>query len=304
MGKKRANQPGYKESTDALGRRTWVPVQNNGNKEELINRGHPEDSNILHIHNNFNDIDFSAHQENNSPLSSEMTVSMGGEEWVVEKLDFHSGVLFATMQSPDGQHYQVSNTPWADNPIDVTPVVKESTYRPDVKDVLPIHSIVVSKQDFINYLEDTAKDEEEKQKLEEDLIKENPLFTFLSGYHGDNAKVLREMSNSIKEGNFPQTPFLITEDVDEDSLTLTHWENMDAGNGREYTWSSLVSFGDKEYVIQRKSSSDYNSSIGGEMEKITVNPQGDVEITGGETIYLYEVVGQGAIVNAYREMED
>lgn len=293
MAQKRAHQPGFHLGKDSQGRNAWVKDSSSEDtkKKSITGQKMTEiGKEIIFLEDNFNP-ESCIEAGEGTYLSEDITIPIGHEQWGVEELDFHSGTLHMFLQSPGGNFYEVAHTPWLEEELSITPMKKVSEFNPEVRVTHQVDKISADAESIAKVFE--GKAEESRIGYENDVANNWPF----SRYSKEDEEMFNDSARDIREGILPNH-MDIWDEISEENLTLKHWENMDSNSGRVFTLSSIVRLGDKEYVIQRLVSSDYDSSVGLGSPQVSIN-DGVVTISPGEGMSLHEVDEVGATVDIF-----
>ena len=293
MTQKRAHQPGFHLGKDSQGRNTWMKDSSSEDTKKKSITGHKMTEigkEIAFLEDNFNP-ESCIEAGEGTYLSEDITIPIGHEQWGVEELDFHSGTLHMYLQSPGGNFYEVAHTPWLEDELSITPMKKVSKFNPEVRVTHQVDKISTDAESIAKVFE--GKAEESRIGYENDVAENWPFST----YSKEDEEMFNGFARDVREGVLPNNMDIWNE-ISEENLTLKHWENMDSNYGRVFTLSSIVKLGDKEYVIQRLVSSDYDSSVGFGSPQFSIN-DGVVTISPREGMSLHEVDEVGATVDIF-----
>lgn len=271
MGKKRANQPGYKESTDALGRKTWVPdgSAKSTKKDTLENMVSNEMDRIAEEGNCilsnfsdcelFDDIDYYDPPESLSECTQDREFTMDGQTWVLKEIKpyVEGSSIPMIIESPSKSLFKVEYNDYLDPHIQS--VDEQSYYNHHLNATEGVDTIEISDGEFNQSVVSSLIEQRDEVMDSFSKLEENSFLFRRASYH---ARELNELEKLIAEVKNPKEGSTISfynlphEYTDESEYDFEHWENLCTKNGRMYTEAMKFTIGEDTYVAQVVESSE------------------------------------------------
>ena len=307
----RKNMPGYKKSTNSLGRVYWKKIDDNSDvKSQAMSQPGPsvveKEGVELEEFNPYDFFDIDIYGDNDIDLSEiekGKKFYLGDEEWTIKKLYPHdeNAHMDIIVESPTGNHFKVQHNRYLSPHVcSVTP---HSYYNKNMsvteeQEFIPLANTPEKMTTFMNsVLEHINKEKESNQRYRQlDKFPSSSIKSFYDEIDENCDEDERKIIDP-QEGDTLNVYSIPMSDVNDDDHDISHWENLEMGNGRSYATVESFSVGDDVYFVQTVESSD----VGPFTSPSISYKNGGWVLHGGEGVRLFKEVSVGGHVEKYVE---